>query len=556
MSKRIKGAGLIGKTFIKRESLSPILIFSLLLLFLASSLAAAAGPVRITILHVNDTHGHILPSIEKAVDPDRPVSGAAWMAHMISRERKRNPRGTLLLSGGDMFQGTALSNVFRGAPVIEIMNALNFDAMAVGNHEFDWGRDILDRLRSSARFPFLSANVIDKSGSCPAGVKPYIILTRKGVKTAIIGVTTPDTAYTTKPGNVQGLTFLDPKAVLPRIIKEARAKGAGLIVVLSHLGLDRDRELAGAVPGIHVIVGGHSHIALQDPLVVKGTIIVQAGCYGFYLGVLKISFDPERGLITAFTKKNELKKIHSGAKDPFEPKIAKLVENYHSQIRDRFAAVAGETKVDIIRNSRQESSAGNIICDAMREASGADIAFQNSGGIRANIPKGIITLEQIYSFLPFDNVLVTMDLTGRQILRILERNSTGDYGILQVSGLRVHYDLKKPVGERVVKTEISGRPLDPQASYRVAVNDFLADGGDSHSVFKEGRNIRFEDDLRDLFADYLKKHSPVQPAVEGRITGLEEKAGQETRPGTDRVSSIFHGSLPSSGHELHSRVCH
>lgn len=511
--------------FLKRGSFSVALILSLLLLLFTSSLASARSPVRITILHVNDTHGHILPSLEKAVDPDRLVGGAAWLAHHIAQERQKNPRGTLLLSGGDMFQGTALSNVFRGAPVMEIMNALNFDAMAIGNHEFDWGRDALDRLRTSARFPFLSANILDLKGSRPPGITPYILLTRKGVRLAVIGITTPETAFTTKPDNVRGLTFLDPKAVLPRTIKDAKAKGAKLIIVLSHSGLDADRRMARTVRGIHVIVGGHSHTAVKDPVVVDRTIIVQAGCYGFYLGALKITFDPEHNRIIAFTKQNELKKIYSGPKDPFDPQIARLVETYHEQIRDRFAVVVGETKVDLVRNSREESNVGNLVCDAMREATGSDIAFQNSGGIRANISKGKITLEQVYSLLPFDNFLISMELSGRQILRILERNATGDYGILQVSGLRVEYDLTKPAGERVVKAEVAGRPLAGYRRYRVATNDFLAAGGDAFPAFRDAGNIRYEDDLRDLFSAYLKKHSPVQPGVEGRMTGLEQKNG-------------------------------
>jgi len=504
-----------------KDAFGVALILSLLLILFTSSLVSAHSPVRITILHVNDTHGHILPSLEKAVDPDRPVSGAAWMARMIDRERQKNPRGTLLLSGGDMFQGTALSNVFRGAPVIDVMNALHFDAMAIGNHEFDWGRDALDRLRTTARFPFLSANVLDRGGQRLPGVKPCVLLTRKGVKTAVIGVTTPDTAFTTKPDNVQGMMFLDPKAVLPRIIRDARAEGARLIIVLSHSGLDADMKMAREVPGIHVIVGGHSHTAVKDPLVVNGTIIVQAGCYGFYLGVLNLTFDPGQGRITAFTRKKELKKIYSGKDDPFDPVIEGVVNRYHGQIRDRFAAVAGETRADLVRNSRGESNIGNLICDAMREAAGADIAFQNSGGIRANIPGGKITLEQVYALLPFDNTLVVMELTGRQVLRILEKNAAGGYGILQVSGLRVTYDLGKPDGERVVKAETAGRPLEPERRYRVATNDFLAAGGDAFSIFRDGQNIRCGDDLRDLFSAYLKKHSPVQPEVEGRLSGLE-----------------------------------
>jgi 2',3'-cyclic-nucleotide 2'-phosphodiesterase (5'-nucleotidase family) len=428
-----------------------------------------------------------------------------------------------------MFQGTALSNVFRGEPVIEIMNALNFDAMAIGNHEFDWGRSVLAHLQASAHFPFLSANVTDRKGQPLPGVEPYTLLERKGVKVAVIGITTPETAFTTKPDNVSGLTFLGPKNVLPRIITDVKAKGAKLIIVLSHLGLDADKKMAQDVGGIHVVVGGHSHTAVEDPVVIGRTIIVQAGCCGFYLGVLKIAFDSEQKRILSFTRQKALKNVSSGPEDPFDPEIARRVETYHQRIRDRFAVVVGETKVDLIRNSGRESNIGNLICDAMREAARAEIAFHNSGGIRANIPQGKITLEQVYALLPFDNLLISMDLTGRQILRILERNARGDYGILQVSGLRVVYDLNKRAGQRVIRAEVAGRPLAPERRYRMVTNDFLAAGGDAFSAFRVGKNIRYGDALRDVFVDYLKKHSPVRPEIEGRTTGLESDSDHTPR---------------------------
>jgi 5'-nucleotidase/UDP-sugar diphosphatase len=508
----------------RKRSLVLFFLILCLTLFSSSPFSAEAGsPVGITILHVNDTHGHIQPAVEKSVDPERPVGGAAWLARMIESEREDNPEGTLLLSGGDMFQGTAISNIFRGKPVMEVMNAVKFDAMVIGNHEFDWGRKVLNRLRKAARFPFLSANIKDRKGNDLPGVRPYVILERRGLKIAVIGMTTTETGDMTKPNHVTGLRFLEPEDVLPDEIRQAKSRGAKMIIVLSHLGLDADKKMAVDIPGVDLIVGGHSHTAVDPPVVIGKTLIVQAGCYGWYLGVLRLKVDSESGGIIQHSKKTELKKVFSGPDDPFDPKISRIVKQYHDQIKDRFAVAIGETTVDLVRNSRAESNIGDLVCDAMREAERTDIAFHNSGGIRANLPAGKITLEQIYAVLPFDNVLVSMDLTGKQILRLLEQNASLEYGILQVSGLKVRYDLSKPLGERVVEAAAGGSPILPAKFYRVVTNDFLAAGGDKFAVFGEGTNVRYGDTLRDVFARYVKKHSPLQPEIEGRIVLSNER---------------------------------
>jgi len=495
----------------------------LLLLFLVAffltpfSAESAGAPVGITILHVNDTHGRILPEIEKGVNKKRPVGGAAWLAKMVEKEREKNPGGTLLLSAGDMFQGTAVSKEFNGKPVLEVMNAMKFDAMTVGNHEFDWGQNVLVDLSRAARFPFLSGNIRDGYGKRPLWLKPYVILERKGLKIAVIGMTTELTQYIVKSENVKGLTFLKAGDALPPAIKEAKSQGAKTIVVLSHAGLDADKQTALEIPGIDVIVGGHSHTAVTTPVVAGRTIIVQAGCYGHFLGVLRLKIDPESGRVVEFTKTRVLKRVYSGPNDPFDPDIAGIVRRYHDRIKDRFSVVVGETTVDLVRNYRGESNIGNLIGDAMREAEKADIAFHNSGGIRADVPASKITLEQLYAVLPFDDVLMSMDLTGKQILLILEQNAAVERGILQVSGLKVKYDMTRPVGKRVVEVEVGGRPLRPDKSYRVVTTDFLAAGGEKFAVFRKGKNVRYGDDMRDALVAYLKKHSPVRPEVEGRI---------------------------------------
>jgi 2',3'-cyclic-nucleotide 2'-phosphodiesterase (5'-nucleotidase family) len=502
-----------------RRFCKSILAALTIIVVVASALCAAERDTALlTILQVNDFHGRVKPFIDTRPDPQQRIGGAAYLATMIKEARAKNPRGTLLLAAGDMFQGSPVSNLFHGMPVIEIMNLLKFDAMALGNHEFDWGIGTLTHLRKRARFPFLAANIVDRRGKRLNGIKPYVTLQREDVKIAVIGVTTPETIYITKPDNVKGMTFLSPETVLPSLIKEVKRQGASVIVLLSHLGLDADKRVAGAVPGIDVIVGGHSHTEIPKPLRLRtGTVITQAGAYGAYLGVLELIVDKSTGRSRGYTKASGLRLVSAGPQDSADNSVARVVKAYDDRIKGKFAAMVGETSVDLTVQSNGESNLGNLIADAMRAAMHGQIAFQNSGGIRARIPAGKITMEELYTVLPFDNMLVSMELTGKQVNEALEQGGTMEFGILQASGVDVTYDLKKAVGQRVVKARIAGETIDPDKKYTVITNDFLAAGGDNITALKEGKNVRYGDPLRETFAQYLKEHSPVAAKIEGRI---------------------------------------
>jgi 2',3'-cyclic-nucleotide 2'-phosphodiesterase (5'-nucleotidase family) len=208
--------------------------------------------------------------------------------------------------------------------------------------------------------------------------------------------------------------------------------------------------------------------------------------------------------------------------DPVDGQVAAIVQGFDDKIRSEFARVVGEAAVDLIRSRNSESNVGDLICDALLEASGADIALQNGGGIRTDIPKGKITMEQVYTLLPFDNVLVVMDLKGSQIRRILEQNANSEHAILQVSGMNVQYDMTRPVGSRITNVHVSGMALEPGKTYRVASNDFLAAGGDQYSTFKDGKNVVYGSTLREIVAAYLTRHSPVHPEVQKRVVFLNQ----------------------------------
>jgi 2',3'-cyclic-nucleotide 2'-phosphodiesterase (5'-nucleotidase family) len=286
--------------------------------------------------------------------------------------------------------------------------------------------------------------------------------------------------------------------------------------VLSHIGLDADRELAGKVKGIDVIVGGHSHTVVKDPVIESGTVIVQAGSNGVYLGVIKISFDPKKKKVIGFTRKNELRLVSSASGAQLDPNVAQILDLYESKVKAKFSKVIGTAAADLTRNPTGESLLGDLVTDAMRQASSAQIAFQNGGGIRADIHSGPITLEKVFTALPFDDVLVSMDLTGEQIRGILEKSVLSE-NMLQVSGMQIEYDPSKPAGSKVASARVAGKPMDDQAAYRVVTNDFLAAGGDRFNVFKQGKSVITGPSLLDVVSEYIHKNSPVKAPAQNRI---------------------------------------
>ena len=504
-----------------RRSIFVVFLIACALHAMAFSSACAQ---RLVLLHVNDLHGYIVPRIEKALDPQRPVGGAANLAVMIEAQRAADPEGVILLAAGDMFHGAPVSDLFQGRPVLDIMNALRFDAMTLGNHEFDWGPAALRAMTEEARFPFLSANIGDAAGSPLPWVKPYVILERKGVKVAVIGMTTPETAFAVKREYVAGLRFALPEKLLPGIISEVRREGATLVVLLSHFGLAEDLRLASAVHGIDIIVGGHSHTALADPVLSGQTIVVQAGARGLYLGVLELTIDEKTGKLESATENGELKTVWSGPGDASDGEIARLVGRYEAKLKPMLDEVVGETRIDLTRRTDGESSLGDVITDSMRAPTGAQIAIENSGGIRADIPAGRITMERVYTALPFDDDLFCMDLTGGALLEIFEKAAASQRGLLQVSGIEVAYAVGQDGRRKVKGMSVGGVPLDRLKTYRVVTNDFLAEGGDGLTGFRKGSRRVRATDMRDAFVDYLRRHSPITGAEGKRITVSAETA--------------------------------
>jgi 5'-nucleotidase/UDP-sugar diphosphatase len=494
-------------------------LFSLLLaiglLFVFATTAGAAEPalVNIDILTVNDFHG-ALPAAGR--NP-----GAAAVAAYLQSQRAHNPAGTLILSAGDMFQGTPDSNLLRGKTVIEVMNAVGFDAMALGNHEFDWGLDVLKERQAQAAFPMLAANIVDKATARPVTfVKPYIIIEKQGVKVAVVGLTTPDTAVTTNPRFVGGFQFADPVRTMTALIPELKSQGADIIVVLGHLASYPGTEPAGeataltAVTGVDVIISGHSHRLVAGK--VAGVPVVQADYNGRAVGKISLVYSRQDHRLLASTVTST--KLEPGW--PADLRIAAIVAQAQREIAPMKSEVLGRTESGLVHDRYQLSPLGQWVADVMRQASGADIAFMNGGGLRAGLPAGTVTMGDLYTVMPFDNALEVATMTGAQVLAALEHGLGNEkFGRLQYAGLRVTYDAAQPEGRRVVAAQLAdGSALDPAAIYQVAVNDFMAVGGDDYTMIKAAKEIvdTFRP-LRDVLAEAIRKAGVIRIDSDDRL---------------------------------------
>ena len=492
----------------------------------AAILMSCATRHEIRILHVNDFHG--FADAYKPYGSEEDQGGLAYLAGQIDDLRAEKP--TLLLAAGDMIQGHNWANLFLGKSSIEAMNAMKFDAMVVGNHEFDFGQAVLKERMQEAAFPFLGADV---EGLDP--LKPYIIKNVGGLSIAVIGVVTDDTPTTTHPKNVSGLKFYSPVDTINKYVRALRDKN-DLIVVLSHTGFKADLDLAKKVEGIDVIVGGHSHTKVAKPAVVGKTYIVQAFEHGKALGVLDL------------TVKNGSIVQADGRLEPISPTgkknktVGAIVAKYRQKVDSFMNETVGEAPVDLdgIHVRQQETNLGNLITDIIRKESGADAAIINGGTIRTSIKKGRITVSDVYAVVPFDNYIVAIRLTGKQIRDTLEHGVSGieeEQGRFpQISGLTFTYNRLAPAGSRVKDVFIGGQPLIADKEYTVATHDFLAAGGDGYKTFGEavqsssdyavvggamkGEKLVYSNAgkwLRDAVMDFIKSGKDISPELEGRI---------------------------------------
>jgi len=493
-----------------------------LLVLLSGPLSAAEE--KLTILHTSEHHGTLQP-IENG--PFKGFGGVARRAALIEKIRKE-VKPVLVLDSGDLVVGTAMSSVFRGAPDIAAMNLMGYDALALGNHDFDFGVAHLRNWKKQARFPFLCTNLRPKkSGVCQPFAVKSIGRLRVGLL-GLVGRRSYPEMFSREA--VRELEFEDPTAAVRSALKQLRGR-VDLVVAVTHQETGEDLALAKAVSEIDVIVGGHTSgfdglitAAGGEPLhgrvelLTRGPIVVKTHQQGRTLGRLDLVYD--KGL-RAVEARNLA--IEPGL--PEQPKVAALVQDYARRLDAVASHVLGQALVDLIGESHivrtRETNFGNLLADLVRSRIGTGIALLNSGLIRSTIPAGPVTLKQIMQALPYEEPLISLKLTGTQLREAME-NSVSELPatsgrFLQVSGLSYTFDPTAPPGARVKEIRVQNVPLTRDWDYTVAVNRFLAEGGDGYAGFLKARDkVEHQSSLRDLLSAALKS-APVTAKEEGRI---------------------------------------
>ena len=473
---------------------------------------------KLTFLHINDIY---------EIAPVKGQGGFAPLMTLLKQERQRDS-GAVTTVGGDFLSPSLLSGTTRGDQMIALFNAIGVDAVTFGNHEFDFGNDVLKARIAESKFPWVGTNVLAEDGKPYGGAVATWTKTVGDIKVGFLGVITPETARLSSAG--PDVRFTDVKESATAAVKRLKDDGANVIVALTHLTIEEDRELAFKVKGIDLVLGGHDH----DPISVYegSTLILKAGHDGQYLGVVELAVSTEatdKGPATTVLPTQWRFTTTAGVAPDAE--VATLVKTYTDQLDTALAGVIGTTETDL--DSRkdvvrtQEATMGNLIADAMREVLKADVAITNGGGIRADAlrPAGSkITRKDIFAELPFGNVGVVTELKGSDLLSALEHGvskveeKAGRFP--QVSGVTFTYDPKLPSGTRVTEAKVDGKPLDPAAIYKVATNDYMLKGGDGYGALTRGTVIVDASGavlMATIVMDYVETKKTVAPKVEGRI---------------------------------------
>ncbi len=474
--------------------------------------SAPAAAKTITIIHTNDTHSRVTDGI-----------GFGKIAAMVKEQKAKNPN-TLVLDAGDTFHGQTIATLVKGESIVRIMNAIGYDAMTPGNHDFNYGYERLVELTKMAAFPVLSANV--KQADNRPLLTPYIIKEVDGVKVGIFGLSTPETTFKTHPKNVEGLTFADPVTVAKDMVAELKDK-VDVIVALAHIGLDAtsdvtSEEIAIAVPEIDLIIDGHSHTVLTEGKTVGSTLIASTGEYNANVGVVELTFTDDK----LTTKQAKLMSKDAMASAPDEA-VAAAIKTITDEQKPILEQVIGSTPVklegarEVVRKG--ESNLGNLITDAMVSITGADVALTNGGGIRASIELGEVTKGEVITVLPFGNYIVTKKIKGADIKAALELGTKGYPGLVggfpHVSGMTYTIDMTRPAGDHIASVMVDGQPLVMDQEYILATNDFMADGGDNYTMFAPYAIANEFPALDEALITHLQAHATI-PVVEGRVMVL------------------------------------
>ncbi|MDD3715636.1 MAG: bifunctional UDP-sugar hydrolase/5'-nucleotidase [Candidatus Marinimicrobia bacterium] len=479
--------------------------FILLLIIVLSSCTAPAG--EITLLHWNDFHSRNLPWVPTSYNPgNHSVGGYALFDAYLDSLQREYP-GALRVHAGDDFQGSPVCAVTKGVSQIKILNLVKPDFFTIGNHEFDYGWHHVDSLRRHlAEFEMYAANLVDAE-SGESALPQYKIFRINRYPVVLIGLTHPQLDFLTMAKNLEGIQVADPVSSIQDLIDNLKKRGLHTFVVVSHMGIDLDRELAKTVPEIDLIVGGHSHTYMREAENVNGVWIVQADDSGRYVGVTR--FKAEKGNIVSL----EMQYIETiaGKLRP-SPDVEALIMRYEDAMTEIMDEEIAYLQTAWTR-SGGESNIGNWITDAFRATvPGTDIAIMNNGGIRKDLPSGTLRVRDVWEIAPFGNMLVCFEWSGRELQQALHNMALKNRS-LQFSGIHLLLDRSKGL----IEAEINGSKIDPEKTYSIITNDYTA--GQAPNYF--GMEIPAYQELglvdRDVLVEAARKQKTIHVQIEGRI---------------------------------------
>ncbi len=533
--------------------LTALVLMLAVVVYATASQSADSARVHITIIATTDLHGNILPIDYYTDKPD--ARGLARAATIIKQARKENPN-FLLLDSGDTIQGTPLEyyhnkkNNQPPDPMMLVMNALRYDAMTVGNHEYNFGLQVLEKARGEAQFPWLSANTYDK-GSDKTHYTPYIVKEIAGVRIGVLGLTTPGIPNWDNEPNYAGLEFHEPVSEAKKWVAILREKEkVDVVIIAMHMGLERDLKtgeinpgqvpnenqaiaIAKQVPGVNLILMGHTHRDVPS-LYINGVLLTQADYWGRHVARVDMYLDKDpsgRWQIAA----------ESSQTTPTDDRVEsdadalKLAAPYDRETEGWLARPIGESPAEL--------TAGNVCCrdtallDLIQrvqlEAGHADVSMAASFNPRARIPKGPVTVREIAGLYVFENTLAVLEVTGQQLRDALEHSARyfreyvpgkrpveladekiPAYNFDIAEGVTYDLDISKPFGQRIQNLRFQGKPLDPSQKLRLATNNYRVNGGGGYTMYKDARVVyRSSELIRDLIIDWVERHKtiPAEP---------------------------------------------
>ena len=502
-----------------------LIIFSLAFLLILTSISfVLSAEKEIVVLSINDFHGSLASSGKNV--------GAAKLVDAIKTEKAKNPEGTIIVSAGDNYQGSAMSNLLYGEPVSAMFKEMGIELSAVGNHEFDWGVDRITKWAEDGGFTFVCTNIYDKRTNQPVDwAEPFAIIEREGIKVGFIGMATPETAYKTLKANVINYEFIDPVEVITEWVPKVKDAGADIIIALTHLGSFQDKEgnitgeavALSEVDGVAAVISAHTHQSVSG--LVNGKPLVQAYYNGRSIAKLTFVFDENNKLVSAEPFLDELYKRPDTLKD--DTNTLAIYNKYNEELKPVLGKILGKTTVDLDHDRYAGPSLlGEWSCEIMKDKVGVQIAMTNGGGLRVPIPAGDITAGILYEVMPFDNTLYTMKLSGADVKANIEHGIMNeDIGWVQIAGVRVIYNPKAEAGNRITSMVLEdGAPVEMDKYYTVVTNDFMFTGGDNYNFKNAKDGLDTFIPIRDAMMDAVEKAGVISPEKQNWLS--EAKTGK------------------------------